>query len=426
MTKKGKNEKEEEMKKSWLAVVVALMLVLGLSASSNLQAQAQKKPIKFGMIADKTGANAAYGYSHEKVVKAAVNKINKEGGILGRQIQLYVEDTESKAPVGALKFRKLVETYGVDFVIDSNNSGVAVACAPIAKELKVPYFPSASATEISGEKGNRYVFQPCTSVREEAKGVSKWAVQNLGKKWVTVVVNFAWGWSNEQDFKKYITENGGTVLESIRVPMGTSDWLRYLQGKIPKDAEAVYFACFGSDFLSFIRDLHAVRPDIKKLGAVYAFSAQNIKEIGAPVEGAYCLTSYPTRLEGLNTKANKTYRDIIGVDPEGREIGTGTRFVLAYNWAMWESVFALKAAMEKANWQGKEDTPKVIQALETMQFKESVEFPQGDMQFRSQDHLVLAGLYVERVVNGELKVVARIPAADVVYPPIADHSKEPF
>jgi branched-chain amino acid transport system substrate-binding protein len=414
------------MRRALLVLAIGFLMISGMSGSENVYAQAKKKPIKLGMVADKTGANAAYGYSHEKVVRAAVAKINKEGGIMGRPLELYVEDTESKAPVGALKFRKLAETYGVDFVIDSNNSGVAIACSPVAKELKVPYFPSASATELSGEKGNRYVFPACTSVREEAKGVAKWAVRNLGKKWVTVVVNFAWGWSNEQDFKNYIAENGGTVEESIRVPIGTSDWLRYLSGKIPKDADAVYFACFGSDFLSFIRDLHAVRPDIKKLGAVYCFSAQDIKAVGTPVEGAYCLTSYPTTLEGLNTKANKTYRELIGVDPEGKEIGTGTRFVLAYNWAMWQSVFALKAAMEKVGWKGREDTPNVIKALEGTQFKEGVEFPQGDMRFRPQDHLALAGLYVERVVNGELKVVAKIPVADAVYPPMADHTKEPF
>ena len=76
------------------------------------------------MIADKTGGLAAYGYSHEKTVRAAIAKINKDGGISGRQVELYVEDTESKPSVGALKFRKLVETYGVDFVIDSNSSGV--------------------------------------------------------------------------------------------------------------------------------------------------------------------------------------------------------------------------------------------------------------------------------------------------------------
>jgi branched-chain amino acid transport system substrate-binding protein len=409
-----------------LGITVVLAMILCLYSTQNISAQTKKGPIRIGVVADKTGGLAAYGYSHEKTIRAAAARINKAGGIAGRPVEIFVEDTESKPPVGALKFRKLIETYGVDFVLDSNNSGVAVACAPIAKELKTLYFPSASATEISGEKGNRYVFQSCTSVRGEARGAAKYAVKHIGKKWVTVVVNYAWGWSNEEDFKKYITEDGGSVLASIRVPLGTSDWLPYLKGKIPKEAEGVFFANFGSDFLSFIRDLHAVRPDIKKLGAVYALSAQDIKKLGPAAEGLYCLTPYPTHLEGLNTKHNKAFRELVNVDDEGKEVGTGTRFVLAYNWAMWEAMYTLKAGIEKSGWQGKEDNPKLIKALEGLTFKEGIEFPQGDVKIRPEDHRVITGLYVEQVVKGDLRVAGRIPAEDTVYPALVDFTKEGF
>jgi branched-chain amino acid transport system substrate-binding protein len=415
------------MKKSvFIILAVVVGLVAGLLSMQPLALSQSKEPIKIGMIADSTGGLAAYGYSHERVLRAAIKKINGDGGIGGRPIVLYVEDTESKPPVGALKFRKLVESNGVSFVIDSNSSGVAIACAPIAKELKTPYFPCAGATEISGENGNRYVFQPCTNVRQEAKGVAKFAVEKIGKKWVTVVVNYAWGWSNEKEFTDFIKQAGGEVLTSIRVPLGTGDWLPYLAGKIPKEAEAVYFANFGSDFLSFIRDLHAVRPDIKKLGAVYAISAQDVEKLGEAAEGLYCIAPYPTRYEGLKTDFNKAYRDMINVDPEGVEVGTGKRFVLAYNWAVWESMFLLKAGIEKSAWKSNKDTPKLIETLEGMPFKQGVEFPQGEGYVRKEDHLSQVGLYIEQIRKGTIEVVARIPPEAVVYTPEKDHSKEAF
>jgi branched-chain amino acid transport system substrate-binding protein len=420
-------EKEARvMKKIVMFLIIAGLCMTVMTGLNHAFAQSQKEPIKIGLLVEKTGGLAAYGYSHEKVLQAAVSKVNKEGGIAGRPVEVYVEDTESKPSVGALKFRKLVETYGADFVLDSNHSGICIACASVAGELNIPYFPCGSATDISGDKGNRYVFQTCTNVRMEAKGAAKFAVENLGKKWVTVVVNFAWGWANEKDFTTYVTENGGTVLNSVRVPLGTGDWLPYLKGKIPQEAEAIYFANYGSDFLSFIRDLNAVCPDIEKLGVVYAFSAQDIKGLGAAAEGAYCLTSYPTYLEGLNTPNNKQYRELIGVDDEGKEIGTGKRFVLAYDWCVWEALFALKAAVEKSGWQSRNDHPKFIQTLEGMEFKESVEFPQGDMRYRKEDHLVETGLYVEQISSGTLQVVKRISAADAMYPPIVDRTKESF
>ena len=415
------------MKKSVLIILAVVVVLVAGVLTMQLQALGQsREPIKIGMIADSTGGLAAYGYSHEKVLRAAIKKINSEGGISGRPIELYVEDTESKPPVGALKFRKLVESNGVSFVIDSNSSGVAIACAPIAKELKTPYFPCAGATEISGENGNRYVFQPCTNVRQEAKGVAKFAAEKIGKKWVTVVVNYAWGWSNEKEFIQFIKEAGGEVLTSIRVPLGTGDWLPYLAGKIPKEAEAVYFANFGSDFLSFIRDLHAVRPDIKKLGAVYAISAQDTQKLGEAAEGLYCIAPYPTRYEGLKTDFNKAYRDMINVDPEGVEVGTGKRFVLAYNWAVWESMFLLRAGIEKSGWKGNKDTPRLIETLEGMTFKQGIEFPQGEGYVRKEDHLSQVGLYVEQIRKGVIEVVARIPPEAVVYTPEKNHSKEAF
>jgi branched-chain amino acid transport system substrate-binding protein len=420
-------KKGEAMKKYAFVLFLGMVLFLAIYVIQNgAFAQAKKEPIKIGILVEKTGGLAAYGYSHEKVMVAAVAKANKEGGIAGRPVELFVEDSESKPPVGALKFRKLVETNGVDFVFNSNSSGVAIACNPIAKELKTPYFPCSAAAEISGDKGNRYVFQSCTNVTQECKGAAEFAVKTLGKKWVTVVVNYAWGWSNEVEFTKYIKEKGGTVLKSIRVPLGTGDWLPYLKGSIPKEAEAVYFANFGSDFLSFSRDLHAVRPDIKRLGAVYAISAQDPKKLGIEGEGMYCITSYPTRLEGLNTKPNKTFRDLIGVDPDGKEVGTGKYYVLAYDWAVWQPFFALKAAIEKSGWRNREDTPKVIQTLEGMAFKEGIEFPQGDMYVRAEDHLSITNLYIEQIQKGELKVVARIPAKDAAYTPTIDFRKEGF
>ncbi|MEA3359433.1 MAG: ABC transporter substrate-binding protein [Thermodesulfobacteriota bacterium] len=407
-------------------IVLFIIITLTVFAGIGYSFAGEKEPIKIGMIADKTGGLAAYGYSHEKVLKAAIEKINKEGGIMGRLVKLYVEDTESKPSVASLKFRKLVETYGVNFVLDSNSSGIAIACAAVAKELKTPYFPCAGATEISGTKGNRYVFQPCTCVRQECKGAAKFAVKNIGKKWVTVVVNYSWGWSNEKEFKKYVTENGGKVLKSIRVPLGTGDWLAYLAGKIPKDADAVYFANFGSDFLSFVRDLHVVRPGIKKLGAVYVISAQDPKKLGEAGEGLYCIAPYPTRLAGLETEFNKTYRNLIGVNDDGIEKKTGKRFVLAYDWAVWESMFMLKKGIEVSKWQSKNDTPKLIKALEGMTFKESVDFPQGSGYIRKEDHLSIVGFYIEQIRNGKLEVVSRIPAEDVIYVPDVDHSKEKF
>lgn len=61
-----------------------------------------------------------------------------------------------------------------------------------------------------------------------------------------------------------------------------------------------------------------------------------------------------------------------------------------------------------------------------MHFKNGVEFPQGDGYYRAEDHAFITGIYVEQIVNGEIKLVGKIPAEDVVYEPLVDRTKEPF
>ena len=68
-------------------------------------------------------------------------------------------DTETNPPTGARKFRALVQRHKADFVLGSVHSGIDLATAPIAKELKTVYIPNGMAAEMTGKKGNRYPFR---------------------------------------------------------------------------------------------------------------------------------------------------------------------------------------------------------------------------------------------------------------------------
>jgi len=384
------------------------------------------KPIKIGLLADLTGGLATYGYTHKKTLKAAVNKVNAEGGIAGRPVEIVVEDTETKVDVGITKMRKLIEYYDVDFIWGSNHSGIAIACNSMAKEYKVLHWPVVGALEVTAEKGNRYVFRLCSNVRQEMKAIAEWCIERVAKKWVTLVVDYAWGWSCEKEFKNYCAEKGGTVIKSIRCPLGTKDFMPYLAG-IPKEAEAALIAFFGTDLISLLKDLYAIRPDIKKAIAHYGFTGIDTEKLGDPAEGTYIVSSFPRRLKGFDTPYTRAFRKAIGVDEEGRDIEKPTIFsALQYTWAVWETLFILKKAIEESGWKSVNDNPELIKTIEGMSVKEGFEFPQGSKTIRAQDHQAFPSLFIEQVVKGKLDVVARIPAEKLSYPPPADYSKEAF
>lgn len=396
--------------------------------STGTTAPATGTPIKIGLLCEKTGALAAYGYAHELVAEGVVAKINAEGGIGGRPIELIVEDTASDSSTGANKMRKLIENDGVDFVVGSNTSAVVLAVAPIAKELKTVYLSTAGGAGLTEPgKGNRYVFELNTDTKQEANAATKFAVDNVGKKWATAVVDYSWGWDAEQFFIKAMTEVSGSVSSSVRVPVGTSDWLKYLTGKVPDDTEGVFFANFGTDFLSFIRDLAVINPNVAKIGANYVLSGQDISTLGAVAEGLYVLSGYPQYASAKNTQFDLDYRAAIGMDEFGREVGTGTFLVPSYQWSTWESIYAIKEVVEDSGWATKADTPKFIEALEGRTFEEGIAHPEGTKTIRAEDHLCLKGLYIEQVKDGELIVAEKLAAEDISYPASVNYQEsEPF
>ena len=71
------------MQKKFIIIFLLILTValwVGLSDRKAV-GQVKKEPLKIGLLVERTGGLAAYGYSHERVMVAAINKVNKEGGI---------------------------------------------------------------------------------------------------------------------------------------------------------------------------------------------------------------------------------------------------------------------------------------------------------------------------------------------------------
>jgi branched-chain amino acid transport system substrate-binding protein len=384
------------------------------------------EPIKVGFLVDQTGALAAYGYAHEKVGQAAVETINSQGGVDGRPLELVIEDTESDPSVAAPKARRLIESESVDFLMGSNTSAVVLAVAPIAEELKTVYFPTAGGALLTEPgKGNRYVFDFNTNVQQEVLGVVNFITSELdAQNWVTAVVDYSWGWDNEQTFDAEAQEAGLNVGGSVRVPLGESNWLAHLQGEFPEDAQGVYFANFGTDFLSFIDALTTLNPDIQKIGANYVLSGQDLASLGPAADGMYVIAGYPQSSEAIGSEFDQQYRDIIGMDELGLEEGTGEHLVPSYQWSTWETLWAIKEVVEASRWQDEGDTCEFITTMEAYEFEEGLAHPEGPKHFRPEDHLSMKGAWIEQVTAGQLQVAARIDADAMAYEPEVNYPEE--
>src|SRR5438552_13004860 len=121
-------------------------------------------PIRIGIVDPRTGVYAAPAGNEVMGAKLAVEQINAKGGMLGRQVELLVEDSANDVGTGVQKARKLIERDQVNFIIGDVNSGIAAAIAQVTAEKKILHVVSGGHTDaVTGSGCSWNVFRVCNS-----------------------------------------------------------------------------------------------------------------------------------------------------------------------------------------------------------------------------------------------------------------------
>lgn len=134
-------------------IVVALIVIVGgwmLLGGQDAQ-PSETGPVKIGVIGPFTGDATSYGEPMQKTIQLAVDEINAQGGINGREVQIVFEDGKCDSTAAVNAARKLVDVDGVEAIIGGFCSGETIPAVPIAEAGKVLLFsPSASSPALTG------------------------------------------------------------------------------------------------------------------------------------------------------------------------------------------------------------------------------------------------------------------------------------
>ncbi len=185
-------------------------------------------PVRIGMVDPLTGVYAAIAQGEVVGAKFAVEEINKKGGILGRPVELLIEDSANDVGTGVQKTRKLIERDQVSFIVGDVNSGIAIAMAQVTSEKQVLHIVSGGHTDpITGANCSWNVFRVCNSTTMDANAIATTLIEKFGKKWYFLTPDYAYGHSVQAGFEKVLKAAGGTSAGSL-VPLGTPDYSAYL------------------------------------------------------------------------------------------------------------------------------------------------------------------------------------------------------
>lgn len=191
-------------------------------------------PVKIGVVYPLTGPIAAAGSYQKAGVEIARDKINSEGGILGKPFTLFVEDGANDPAQSVSAAEKLVTREKVDAMIAAWGSSPTLAVsASVTKKYGVPHIvDTASSVKVTlqdGKRPNPWLFRVSPTSRMEAVGLEKFLVSKMGfTKVAFLAVNNDWGRGAAEEFGNVVKRTGGSVVTTEIINADATDFLTQL------------------------------------------------------------------------------------------------------------------------------------------------------------------------------------------------------
>jgi branched-chain amino acid transport system substrate-binding protein len=200
---------------------------VAVAALSSTAVLAQDNKFKIGLILPMTGQQASTG----RQIEAAAKLYMAQHGdtVAGKKIELIVKDDTSVPDVTKRLAQELIVNDKVNVLAGFGITPSAFATAPLATQSKTPMVVMAAGTS-SITQSSPYIVRTSFTLAQSSVAMADWAAARGGmKKIVTLVSDYGPGIDAEKFFKDRFTFNGGTIVESLRVPMRNPDFAPFLQ-----------------------------------------------------------------------------------------------------------------------------------------------------------------------------------------------------
>jgi branched-chain amino acid transport system substrate-binding protein len=338
-------------------------------------------PIKIGFVDPLTGVYAAIAQNEVVGAKYATEEINKKGGILGREIQLLVEDSANDVGTGVQKTRKLIERDEVSFIVGDVNSGIAAAMAQVTSEKKVLHIVGGGHTDtLTGSGCSWNMFRVCNSTAMDANAIGSTLIEKFGKKWYFLTPDYAYGHSVQAGFEKILKAAGGTFAGSL-VPLGTADYSAYLIQAKAYGPQVLINVMGGGDQVSSLKQFVQFGMDKQMAVGGTLFELESIRAVPDGARVGWWTMEWWWDQPGVPHVAefNTAIKKITG--------GAAT----ARNWFGYASIqtLALIANQEKTL-----DAPKLAKALSGFKLPPEVALQPGTPEYRAGDHELMSTVFV--------------------------------
>lgn len=272
-------------KKIWIGLIAVLLIAVVVFVTQKKESLQQEK-IKIGAILPLTGDAAQWGIPPHKGAQLAIEEINNQGGIRGKQLVLVVEDSTASVKEGVSAFNKLLIDKSINVILGPVASSVTLAIAPIAERNKITVISPASTNPKITEAGD-YIFRVVPSDSLRGKVFADYLFNDKAIRSIAIIyINNDSGIGIKQSFTKRFIELGGKVLLEEGYKQGTVD-LRTAITKIKNSkAESVVCISFPQDTIVLLKQMKELAIGLPLFFATEAVEdASVLREAGGAAEG---------------------------------------------------------------------------------------------------------------------------------------------
>ncbi len=357
-------------------------------------------PIKVGVIADETGPLSFMGVANANVAKMVIDDINATGGLLGRRIELHLEDSATEDSEAEAKAAKLVQHDQVDVLFGGIYSSTRQAIkGPAVVEGRTLYiYPE----QYEGQESDPLVFCTGPVPAQQVEPLIPWLMERTGAKtFYLPSADYIWPHVLNERVREVATANGGSIVGEEYFPLDHSDYGETVEKIAASGAEVVFNTIVPPGMTPFFEQLY--ESGFTKRGGhiVCTYFDENVLSMvpAEQVDGLYgCLDYYQDVSDPFSERLLGRYDELF---PGSAQFTAGSACTGMYRGLkLWEAAVKEAGSLEQS---------AVLQALDHAKIAEG---PGGPAEMVPGQHHLRLNMYIAQVVNGKLSVVESLGAID--------------
>ena len=398
----SKEKPESATRREFLQRGSALAGMVALGGGSylyNPQEALAADAIKVGIATDLTGPISWGGIPNSNVAKMVIDDINTAGGLLGRPLQMVLEDTATNEQLAVTKVRKLVTQDKVDVVFGGITSSMRNAIKDtIVNRGKTLYlYPQL----YEGQECTPFLFCTGPTPAQQCDTFIPWLIKNGGKKFYLPSADYVWPHTLNAYARKVIEKNGGEVVGEEYFPVDHNEYSATVNKIMSSGVNNVFNTTIPPGVAVFFKQLYEAGFQKKggRLSCVfYDENATNITPIHE-IEGlATCLDYFHAVGDAGGAKIRAQYDKLYAGSKTQFTAGSGAT-------GMWRAINLWAAAVKEANSVKREDVAKALDHAKL------TDGPGGGCEMVPGKRHTKMNMYIAVAKNGKDEVVEKSTGA---------------